>query len=54
MKIIINDGHFKTTVLFIHGYTKTGSQWNITEYDKEIDVESHIRKTRNTVIGIIR
>ena len=50
MKIIIQDNQFKVSVLFIHGYNKTGSQWNITEYGKEIGIESHIRKTRNTIL----
>ena len=50
MKIIVNDGQFKTTVLFIHGYNKTGLDWNMTEHGKPIDIETHIRKSRNTVI----
>ena len=44
MKIIVNDGQFKTTVLFIHGYNKTGLDWNVTEHGKRI------RKSRNTII----
>lgn len=50
MKIIIENNKFKKTVLFIHGFGKTGEQWNITEYGKEINIESHIRKTHNTIL----
>lgn len=50
MKIIISDIKYKVTVIFIHGYTKTGEDWNITAHNKEIGIESHIRKTRNTVL----
>lgn len=50
MNIIIEDHQYKTTVLFIHGYNKTGSQWNTTEYGKYIGIEEHIRKTRNTIL----
>lgn len=50
MKIIIENNKFKKTVLFIHGFGKTGDQWNISEYNKEINIESHLRKTHNTVL----
>lgn len=50
MKIIIENNKFKKSVLFIHGFGKTGDQWNITEYGKEIGIESHIRKTHNTIL----
>lgn len=50
MKIIIENNKFKKTVLFIHGFGKTGDQWNITEHNKEINIESHIRKTHNTIL----
>lgn len=50
MKIVIKNNKFKKTVLFIHGFGKTGDQWNISEYNKEINIESHIRKTHNTIL----
>lgn len=50
MNIIVENNKFKKTVLFIHGFGKTGNQWNITEYNKEINIESHIRKTYNTIL----
>jgi len=50
MKILIENNNFKKTVIFIHGFGKTGNQWNITEHNKEINIESHIRKTHNTIL----
>ena len=50
MKIIISDNKFKTTVIFIHGYRKTHNDWNMTCNNKEIGIESHIRKVRNTIL----
>ena len=50
MKVIIQKNKFKKTALFIHGFGKTGDQWNISEYNKEINIELHIRKTHNTIL----
>lgn len=50
MKIIISDTKYKVTIIFSRGYTKSGEDWNITSHNKEIGIESHIRKTRNTVL----
>ena len=50
MRIIIYDNKFKNTVIFIHGYRKTHDDWNITSNNKEIGIESHIRKIKNTIL----
>lgn len=50
MKIIVENNKFKKSVLFIHGFGKNGDHWNITEYNREIGIESHIRKTHNTIL----
>lgn len=48
--VIYDSNNYKKSVLFIHGYNKKGEQWNITEFGKEIGIESHIRKTHNTIL----
>jgi pimeloyl-ACP methyl ester carboxylesterase len=50
MKIIINNTGHKISVIFIHGYTKSYTDWNETAHHKEIGIESHIRKIRNTIL----
>jgi pimeloyl-ACP methyl ester carboxylesterase len=48
--VICDTNNYKKSVLFIHGFNKKGDQWNITEFGKEIGIESHIRKTHNTIL----
>ena len=50
MKIIINFNNFKNTVIFIHGFNKDASSWNCTSNGKDINIESNLAKTRNTVM----
>lgn len=50
MKVTINGTNHKNTVIFIHGNGKSSNDWNFTSKQKEIGIESHIRKTRNTVL----
>lgn len=50
MKLIINNNNNKTTIIFIHGLKKNYNDWNITEHNKEINIEKTISKICNTVL----
>jgi hypothetical protein len=40
----------KSTIIFIHGFGKSSNNWNITEKDKIIGIESEMNKSCNTVM----
>lgn len=50
MQLIINNNHKKNTVLFIHGFRKNYTDWNVTEKGKTISIEERVRKHHNTIL----
>lgn len=50
MKWNLSSTHFKNTVMYIHGFLKQSSQWNVSETGKYLGIEEHLQKTTNTVL----
>lgn len=50
MKVYFNHNNHKNNLLFVHGYLKDHSHWNISEYNKVIDIEKTLSKSCNTII----
>lgn len=40
----------KKLVVFFHGYKKQSYQWNVSEYDKELNIEKEINKFSDTIL----
>ena len=50
MHLTINYIKSKTTIIFIHGFLKNSSYWNLTETGHPIEIEAILAKTYNTVL----
>lgn len=50
MKLIINYNNHKTTIIFIHGFRKKYDDFNETENNKHILIETRIRTKCNTIM----
>lgn len=48
--IKVSDLNRGTTVIFINGYNKNSTTWNITEHGKNIGVETQVSKKVNTIL----
>jgi len=50
MKVIFNIQNFKKTILFIQGFRKHYLNWNLSETNKPINIESNLSKSCNTIL----